>query len=123
MSSGFDHRGSGTHSGAAKPATQASAVPGKSSLVQAQLARTTRDDSPAVQQRAEAGAATDGTGEGVQQAAAQGVAGAGGRLPHGDVIQRAFGRHDVSGIRMASCHKCSDRALHDRAPRGVLAAA
>jgi hypothetical protein len=36
---------------------------------------------------------------GVQHAAAQGVSGAGGALPHLDSIQRAFGRHDVSGIQ------------------------
>ena len=34
----------------------------------------------------------------VQQLAAQGVAGGGGPLPHGDTIQRAFGRHDVRGV-------------------------
>jgi hypothetical protein len=31
--------------------------------------------------------------------AAAGVAGAGGGLPHGDRIQRLFGRHDVSSVR------------------------
>jgi hypothetical protein len=36
---------------------------------------------------------------GVQAAAAHGVAGAGGALPHLDVIQRAFGPHDVSGVQ------------------------
>ncbi len=34
----------------------------------------------------------------VQEAAAQGVAGGGGPLPHADTIQRLFGRHDVSGV-------------------------
>jgi LysM repeat protein len=34
----------------------------------------------------------------VQEAAAQGVAGAGGQLPHADTIQGLFGRHDISGI-------------------------
>jgi hypothetical protein len=34
----------------------------------------------------------------VAAAAAHGVSGAGGPLPHADTIQRAFGRHDVSGI-------------------------
>lgn len=37
-------------------------------------------------------------GAAVQQVAAQGVAGSGGRLPHHAAIQQAFGRHDVSGI-------------------------
>src|SRR5262249_12703161 len=34
----------------------------------------------------------------VHAAAARGVEGAGGALPHLDRIQRAFGRHDVTGI-------------------------
>jgi hypothetical protein len=39
-------------------------------------------------------------GEGdVQPIAAQGVAGGGGSLPHGEAIQRAFGRHDISAIQ------------------------
>jgi hypothetical protein len=37
-------------------------------------------------------------GDGVQRAAAQGVAGAGGSLPHGATIQQLFGRHDISGV-------------------------
>ena len=37
-------------------------------------------------------------GSSVQHAAAQGVAGTGGELPHAERIQRLFGRHDVSGI-------------------------
>ncbi len=37
-------------------------------------------------------------GEAVQAAAARGVEGSGGALPHGEVIQRSFGRHDVGGI-------------------------
>lgn len=35
----------------------------------------------------------------VQQTAARGAEGTGGRLPHFDVIQRAFGHHDISGVR------------------------
>ncbi|HEX3477510.1 MAG TPA: DUF4157 domain-containing protein [Kofleriaceae bacterium] len=34
----------------------------------------------------------------VAAAASHGVSGAGGPLPHADAIQRAFGRHDISGI-------------------------
>jgi hypothetical protein len=34
----------------------------------------------------------------VSRLAAQGVAGGGGPLPHGDTIQQAFGHHDVSGV-------------------------
>ncbi|MFO0745067.1 MAG: DUF4157 domain-containing protein [Myxococcota bacterium] len=35
----------------------------------------------------------------VHAAAERGTAGAGGSLPHGDKIQAAFGRHDVSGVQ------------------------
>src|SRR5258705_265790 len=35
----------------------------------------------------------------LHQAAASGVAGSGGPLPHMDKIQQSFGRHDVSGVR------------------------
>jgi hypothetical protein len=34
----------------------------------------------------------------VQDTAAQGVSGGGGRLPHANTIQNLFGRHDVSGV-------------------------
>jgi hypothetical protein len=49
-----------------------------------------------VVQRKETGAAAIGD---VRAAAERGTAGAGGALPHGDTIQRLFGRHDVSGVR------------------------
>jgi len=39
------------------------------------------------------------TGPGVQAAAAEGVAGAGGQLPHLDTIQASFGKHDVTGVQ------------------------
>jgi len=42
------------------------------------------------------GAASD---DHVHEAAQRGVAGAGSALPHGDAIQRAFGRHDISGVQ------------------------
>lgn len=48
-------------------------------------------------QRAGRGEANDGIGVDVQGVAAAGVRGAGGALPYLDVIQRSFGRHDVSG--------------------------
>jgi hypothetical protein len=35
----------------------------------------------------------------VHETAQKGLGGGSGRLPHADVIQRSFGRHDVSGIR------------------------
>lgn len=40
-----------------------------------------------------------GGAEAVQKAAERGTSGAGGPLPHGKAIQRAFGRHDVSGVK------------------------
>ena len=42
------------------------------------------------------GAASD---DHVHEAAHRGVTGAGSALPHGDAIQRAFGRHDVSSVK------------------------
>lgn len=36
---------------------------------------------------------------GVHEAAASGVAGGGGALPHGEAIQRSFGGHDVGGVQ------------------------
>ncbi len=39
------------------------------------------------------------SGEDVQAKAAAGVAGGGGALPHGDRIQAAFGKHDISGVQ------------------------
>ena len=50
---------------------------------------------PGVVQRKETGAA----GGDIHHAAAQGVAGDGGALPHAAAIQRSFGAHDVSGIQ------------------------
>ena len=35
----------------------------------------------------------------VHQTAAKGLSGSGGRMPHGDKIQAAFGGHDVSGVQ------------------------
>ncbi|CAN5770863.1 hypothetical protein BH11MYX3_BH11MYX3_27440 [soil metagenome] len=48
----------------------------------------------AVQRKGGGGAEGD-----VQNAAARGVQGGGGQLPHMDAIQRSFGEHDVSGIQ------------------------
>lgn len=50
-------------------------------------------------------------GDGVQEVAARGVAGAGGALPHGETIQRLFGRHDVSGVQ---AHVGGDAATASR---------
>lgn len=41
----------------------------------------------------------EATPEAMAQAARHGVSGSGGALPFLDVIQRAFGRHDVTGVR------------------------
>ncbi|HVV81640.1 MAG TPA: DUF4157 domain-containing protein, partial [Kofleriaceae bacterium] len=50
-----------------------------------------------MQRRAD-GAAPAADADGVHAAAATGISGSAGRLPHFDAIQRSFGRHDVSGI-------------------------
>jgi hypothetical protein len=68
--------------------------PGKRTIVE-QVAPTP------VQRAASADGKTrfdDADGAAVQQAAAVGVAGGGRPLPHGDLVQRLFGRHDISGI-------------------------
>ncbi len=51
-----------------------------------------------VQRKAKGGPGADAPAADVQQAATKGVAGAGQALPHLAVIQKAFGRHDVSGV-------------------------
>jgi hypothetical protein len=48
----------------------------------------------------------------VQETAAQGVAGAGGPLPHADAIQGLFGRHDIRGVE---AHVGGDAATASRA--------
>lgn len=76
--------------GAASVQRQADAGgPGKRTLV---------DQSYAPVQRREAAGAVDDPAGQIHAAAARGVAGAGSPLPHLDTIQRAFGRHDVSGV-------------------------
>jgi hypothetical protein len=56
--------------------------------------RRTRTDAP-VQRKGSAGAPV----EGVQDAAARGVEGGGGELPHHDAIQQSFGHHSLDGVR------------------------
>jgi hypothetical protein len=46
----------------------------------------------------------------LHDAAASGVAGAGGALPHHDTIQRAFGRHDISQVRAHTDEHAADSA-------------
>src|SRR4051812_11285699 len=101
MSGGFDQRGPGPGTGSS-PAHRGAATPGKTTLIAAALPRTThdvaaapvqlatREHGPSSPARLDSGA--------VQDTAAAGVAGAGGPLPHGHIIQQLFGRHDVSGI-------------------------
>ncbi|PIE20171.1 MAG: hypothetical protein CSA66_01205 [Proteobacteria bacterium] len=45
------------------------------------------------------GGDVDAEGQDVHAAAAKGIAGGGGPMPHLDKIQRSFGRHDVSGVQ------------------------
>jgi hypothetical protein len=47
---------------------------------------------------------TKGAGRAAQihQTAGKGLSGSGGRMPHGDKIQAAFGSHDVSGVQAHS---------------------
>ena len=42
---------------------------------------------------------SEGLGGDVHAAAAEGISGGGGPLPHVDTIQRSFGHHDVSGVQ------------------------
>jgi hypothetical protein len=89
MGAGFDQK---ADDGTLAPNRHGSAsgmAPGKRTLV---------DELTPVQRSASSTSAQSTDGEATQQAAAQGVAGGGGPLPHGGTIQRLFGRHDVSGI-------------------------
>jgi len=72
------------------PGAIGTAVPGKRTLVEQAYAGT-------VQLRSDAGPAADPSA--VQAAAARGAATASSKLPHGETIQRLFGRHDVSTVQ------------------------
>ena len=57
-------------------------------------------DAGPVQRKADGAAKkADGASKDVHAAAARGTATPGGKLPHLDLIQKAFGRHDVSGVQ------------------------
>jgi hypothetical protein len=93
--------------------SDAAAAPGKRTLVEqaygteAPAAPVQREASPA------AGAAEGPAGldpERVHQAAQHGTSGSGGSLPHLDRIQRAFGRHDVSGVRAHTDERAAEGA-------------
>jgi hypothetical protein len=75
--------------GAAPPAL----VPGKRTLVE----QLVGPEAPV--QRAAAGAAPAEDPAAVHASAQRGTATAAGKLPHGDIIQRLFGRHDVSRVQ------------------------
>src|SRR5882724_1710948 len=68
------------------------AVPGKHSRVESLVQHKAGAPSPGADTGADGGAD-------VHTAAAQGISGSGGALPHGDTIQRLFGRHDVGNIQ------------------------
>ncbi len=100
-------------------AATAAASPGKSSLaVQLQQApqrpasatASPGKSSLAVQLQASQPPATNP--EGVLEAAASGVSGAGSALPHLDRVQAAFGRHDISGV---TAHSGPEAAQANRA--------
>jgi hypothetical protein len=94
---GRDHGHEAANSAA--PASKPSKI-GGSTLVQA-LGGNMAAPASKVGGSSLAGQLGGGTGSGssIQEVAAMGITGTGGPLPHGDSIQRAFGRHDVSGIQ------------------------
>src|SRR5436305_1618281 len=99
--SGFIGKRSSTHEASGTSAAPEPSI-GKLTLVEQEYAKIQRTavassagPNEAVQRR-EGGAQS---ADHVQETAATGVSGAGTTLPHLDLIQRAFGRHDVSGIQ------------------------
>ncbi|HVK77717.1 MAG TPA: DUF4157 domain-containing protein, partial [Kofleriaceae bacterium] len=65
---------------------------------------------PAPIQTAAASPAAAATADETQAIAEHGVGGAAGRLPFADVIAGAFGRHDVSNVRVAVGGAAADAA-------------
>ena len=87
----FSHSGSWSHHEAGSGGHEsAGRSPGKQTLVE-QAPLQMREEPAA--QAAEAPAAPD-----VHALAGKGTATAGGSLPHFDVVQAAFGHHDLSGL-------------------------
>lgn len=84
---GASHRGEAQRAAADAQAQ----APGKRTLVEAVQRRAAAPDPGQ-------GSAPD-PGQAVHAAAAHGIAGSSGPLPHGDTIQRLFGRHDISTIQ------------------------
>lgn len=85
-----DYRRSDRDPGASTSATGSVGTPGKRTLTEALYTNA------APVQRKATGAAPD---DHVHEAAQRGVAGGGSALPHLDIIQRAFGPHDMSKIQ------------------------
>jgi ADP-ribose pyrophosphatase YjhB (NUDIX family) len=77
---------------------QAAGVPGKRTRVETMSAGLSAPQpaSPVQRRLADSGGAP--SGEAVHEAASRGVATPGTSLPHGSLLQRAFGRHDISSI-------------------------
>ena len=73
-----------------------------------------RHDSPVQARTAPEGAPGAASEAGVHAAAAQGIATPSSRLPHGDTIQRLFGRHDISSVQAHTGAEAtaSARAMH-----------
>lgn len=77
------------------PRSPAQLHPGKQTLTMAATSRSGAAPGP-VQMTANAEAADR---ESVPEIAASGLSGASQALPHGDAIQRLFGRHDIGGVK------------------------
>jgi hypothetical protein len=91
----------GSRSATATGPVQRSSDPGKRALTDGMVIQRRASSSAAPVQQLATGAEAAGAGgeAGVHAAAERGVATAASPLPHGDTIQRAFGRHDVSGVQ------------------------
>jgi hypothetical protein len=92
--SSYDVRDPIQRSRAGRASAAHSAVPGKHSLVESLVQQKAGAPGPDDVVEGRTHGALD-----VHAAAAQGISGSSGTLPHGDTIQRLFGRHDVSNIQ------------------------
>jgi hypothetical protein len=90
MGGGIDQRQSADGKQSSRAASSPPTHPGKHSLTE-QLT--------SVQRLASSLAPHNTDGDVVQQAAAQGIVGGGGPVPHKATIQQLFGHHDVSGVQ------------------------
>lgn len=73
--------------------------PGKRTLTEARSPHGGADPVPVQAKLRTGGPAEPSATSATDETAKRGVSGAGGPLPHRDLLQRAFGRHDVSGIQ------------------------